>query len=59
MERIYMTKERFTEELKKGEMSHKTYKEYKSSVDKIYDELENVTDEAIYDEDRDDEKEDK
>lgn len=49
MNRIYMTKERFEDELKKGEMSHKTYEEYKASVDKIYDELENVTDEDIYD----------
>ena len=53
MNRIYMTKERFEDELKKGEMSHKTYEEYKASVDKIYDELENVTDEDIYDNDTD------
>ncbi|APW66015.1 MULTISPECIES: hypothetical protein [Arcobacteraceae] len=53
MNRVYMTKERFEEELKKGQMSHKTYEEYKASVDKVYDELENVNDEAIYDEDVD------
>jgi len=51
--RVYMTKERFEEELKKGQMSHKTYEDYKKSVDKVYDELENVKDEAIYDEDVD------
>ena len=59
MNRVYMTKERFEEELKKGQMSHKTYEEYKASVDKIYDELENVTDEDIYDKDTEAKKEEK
>ena len=60
MNRIYMTEERFAEELNKGEMSHKTYEEYKASVDKIYDELDSVNDESIYDEHvAGDEKEDK
>ena len=54
--RVYMTKERFEEQLKKGEISHKTYEEYKKSVDKIYDELENANDEEIYDKDVDESK---
>jgi len=54
--RVYMTKERFDEQVKKGEMPHKTYEDYKKSVDKVYDELENVNDEAIYDKDVDESK---
>ncbi len=53
MNRVYMTKERFEDELKNAQMKHKTYEEYKASVDKIYDELENVTDEDVYDNDKD------
>ena len=37
--RVYMTKERFEEEVKKGNMTHKTYETYLSSVNKIYDDL--------------------
>ena len=48
--RVYMTKERFLEESKKEKMAHTTYEEYVASVDKIYDELDSVNDEAIYDE---------
>ncbi|WP_121626525.1 hypothetical protein [Poseidonibacter antarcticus] len=56
--RVYMTKQRFDEELEKGEMPHKTYEEYKKSVDKVYDELENVNDEEIYDKDVDNKNKD-
>jgi len=56
MNRVYMTKERFEEQVKKGEMPHKTYEEYKKSVDKVYDELENANDEEIYDKDVDESK---
>jgi len=43
--RVYMTEERFEEEQKKGEMPHKTYEDYKLSVDKLYDELDLEEDE--------------
>ena len=48
--RVYMTEERFENELKNGQMKHKTYNDYKKSVDKVYDELDSVNDESIYDE---------
>ena len=49
--RVYMTKERFEEEAKKGSIAHKTYEEYVSSVNKIYDDLDsevNESDENAY-----------
>jgi hypothetical protein len=48
IDRLYMTKERFDEALANGEMTHKTYEDYVASVDKLYDELDQVTDEDIY-----------
>lgn len=45
--RVYMTEERFEEEVKKGEMPHKTYEDYKASVDKLFDELDKEVDEDI------------
>lgn len=43
--RVYMTKERFEEEQKKGNMPHKTYEEYVESVNKLFDELDAQKDE--------------
>lgn len=37
--RVYMTKERFEEEQKSGNMPHATYEEYVESVNKLFDEL--------------------
>lgn len=45
--RIYMTKERFEEESKKGNMPHKTYEDYLNSVNKLYDELDAEVDEDL------------
>ena len=45
--RVYMTKERFEEELKNGNLPHKTYEDYKKSVDALYDELDTVSDEDL------------
>ncbi|MBU3013693.1 hypothetical protein KO488_02910 [Poseidonibacter lekithochrous] len=45
--RVYMTKERFEEELKSGNLPHKSYEDYKKSVDKLYDELDTVSDEDL------------
>ncbi len=45
--RVYMTKERFEEELKNGNLPHKTYEDYKKSVDTLYDELDTVSDEDL------------
>lgn len=53
IDRLYMSKERFEEALISGEMPHKTYEDYVASVDKLYDELDQVTDEDIYEEKQD------
>ena len=45
--RVYMTKERFEEELKNGNLPHKTYEDYVKSVDALYDELDTVSDEDL------------
>jgi hypothetical protein len=42
-----MTKERFEEELKNGNLPHKTYEDYVKSVDTLYDELDTVSDEDL------------
>jgi hypothetical protein len=42
-----MTKERFKEELKNGNLPHKTYEDYVKSVDTLYDELDTVSDEDL------------
>jgi hypothetical protein len=45
--RVYMTKERFEEELKNGDLPHKTYEDYIKSVDILYDELDTISDEDL------------
>lgn len=42
--RVFMTEERFLKELKEGKIIHKTYEEYKKAVNKVYDELEQNSD---------------
>ena len=37
--RVFLTKEQYDKEVKKGDMPHKTYEEYLKAANKLFDEL--------------------
>jgi len=42
--RIFLTKEQYEKEVKKGDMPHKSYEDYLKAANKLYDELEQEND---------------
>ena len=40
IERVFLTKEQYDKEIKKGDMTHKTYEDYLKTANKLYDAIE-------------------